>query len=190
MRICLLAACWMLCGCGAVDALQDAGPTSDAGSHQDAGTSPDAGHEGPPFFCTPCLQGADCGGGANMCLGDPGHCGLDCSQGNACPVGSTCEGLSNGKGPMFHQCVPTTAACGDLTTRPQLDCSDGWTGFASGFFAQCETCHPGVYSSASAVRAATPSVRSVIDFGTMPQGVIVSDAERLRVLTWLGCGAP
>jgi hypothetical protein len=126
-----------------------------------------------------------------MCLGALGHCGLDCSQGNPCPSGSTCEGISNGKGPMFHQCTPTTAACGDLTTTPQLDCSDGWAGYASGFFAtQCESCHSGVYTSASAVRAAAASVRFVIDIGSMPRGGGLSAAERLRMLTWLGCGAP
>ena len=88
-----------LSACGTPDELttdarvaDDAGPRADAGI-ADAGASDGGLPRG--AFCAPCIQQSDCGPG-NLCLGETGHCALDC-QTTACPQGSRCEPISRGK---------------------------------------------------------------------------------------------
>ena len=135
------------------------------------------------------MSSADCDNGG-LCLGDIGHCGADCSQGQACGDGLTCGSMSLGKAPLPLQCQPTPAACG--TGRPQgLSCTDTWAGYADGFFASnCRTCHTGGFATPADIDG---SVRLVIDQKWMPPGggnPPLTDAERLRVLTWIACGMP
>jgi hypothetical protein len=183
----------VLSGCGELASELQGGGTIgrvDAGPGVDAGSSSDGGVQGQGTFCAPCIENADCGGDGALCVGQAGHCGLDCSLGQACPAGSSCEIISRGKAPALHQCVPTVAACGDLNTRPALDCSDGWSGYADGFFADtCRTCHTGAFATASEVQQGAEGIRFAIDTGSMPRGEPLDAGARLRILTWLGCGS-
>lgn len=181
-----------MCACGTVDDLMtDAGV--DAGEPdsglQDAGIadagSSDTGHG---LFCAPCIQQADCGSG-NLCLGETGHCAIDCET-TACPSGSTCEPIFRGKIAPLHQCKPTIAACGTLTELAASMCNDGWTAYANGFFGTyCRGCHTSGFDTPAEVRAQADSVRMAIDQRSMPRGVSLDPAERLRILTWLSCGS-
>ena len=163
----------------------DAGPLPDSGvTPFDAGTSSDGG------FCSPCLSSADCGP-TNQCLGFPGHCALNCNGGKSCPQGSTCQSFSVGKAPTVFECVPTLAACGDLSTLPAgLTCTDGWAGYASGFItSNCEGCHVGAWNTAASIRSSAEALRYAVDLGGMPRGKTLTVAERRRFFSYLACGS-
>ncbi len=185
-------------GCGPIevrntDGGSDGGPLrdgggSDAGGPADGGWGSDAGIPRDGGFCAPCIQQSDCSAGA-LCLGSTGHCALDCETA-ACPAGSTCQAISRGKISPLHQCVPTVAACGTLAELPPSECVDGWNGYANGFFGTyCRNCHTAGFDVVTDVRAQADSVRMAIDSRSMPRGVTLDAAERLRILTWLSCGS-
>ncbi|MHB1844391.1 MAG: hypothetical protein ACYCWW_06090, partial [Deltaproteobacteria bacterium] len=61
-------------------------------------------------YCATCQTDSDCGGGANLCLqatsGAP-FCGTDCSAGQSCPSGASCQAITDSTGsPAGSQCVP------------------------------------------------------------------------------------
>jgi hypothetical protein len=162
------------------------------GSATGGGQSGTGGGSGGSAFCKPCVESSDCDPGA-LCLGYPGHCGTDCSQGQACATGSTCDSLNLGKAPAGVQCTPTVAACGSLDTRPDnLDCSDTWSSFADSFFGNnCRSCHSGWLMTPADVTSDAQAIRMVIESHQMPPPFAQStltDADRLRLLTWLECG--
>ena len=186
----------LLIGCGAVEPSIDGGSDSghpvdggvdaglDGGPERDGGSSVDGG------FCSPCVDRSDCGGLPNLCIGATGHCGLDCGGGKACPSGSVCQAISQGKGPAIYQCAPSVAACGVLSEAPPPDCPDGWTSYADGFFGTyCRGCHTAGFDTSADVHAGAEGVRLAIDLGAMPRGVSLTPAERRRILTWLACGS-
>jgi hypothetical protein len=168
------------------------GSSVGGGSAAGGGQSGTGGGSGDGAFCAPCVESSDCAPGA-LCLGYPGHCGADCSQGQACATGSTCDGINLGKAPAGTQCTPTVAACGSLdTVPPNLDCSDTWSSFADAFFGNnCRTCHSGWLMSPSDVTSDAQAIRMVIESHDMPPPYAQStltDADRLRLLTWMECG--
>ncbi|MCA9564068.1 MAG: hypothetical protein KC561_11300, partial [Myxococcales bacterium] len=74
--------------------------------------------ETPLGFCDPCVSSTLCGGEGDLCLGlidGNAHCTLDCSQGQECPSGSFCAGLTNGG----SQCVPFNLVCIDKCVEPE-----------------------------------------------------------------------
>ncbi len=190
-RMLLLFSMALLAACGQGLAEWDGGVgRPDAGELPDSGATPvDAGTSTDGGFCSACLSSADCGP-TNWCLGFPGHCAVNCNGGKACPQGSTCQSFSIGKAPAVFECVPTVAACGDLSTLPPgLTCTDGWAGYASGFItSNCEACHVGAWTSAALVRSAAESLRYAIDLGGMPRGKTLTLAERRRFFSYLACG--
>ncbi len=53
------------------------------------------------YYCRPCGDDADCGGGGNVCLswGDNGHfCGVRCEAEQDCPSGYTCTVVDDAAG--------------------------------------------------------------------------------------------
>ncbi|MBX7100490.1 MAG: hypothetical protein K1X89_22420 [Myxococcaceae bacterium] len=174
---------------GAVDGGLDGGREA----RGDAGT--DAGHRRDGTFCEPCVSNSDCGQGG-FCLGDVGHCGLDCSHGEACPTGSTCQHLNAGKAPLATQCVPTASACGArLGAGPQVTCVDTWAGYGDAWFGtNCRSCHrhDTAFLSAAEVRSGREGIRVSIDARMMPAVVDagLSEADRRRLFVYLACGAP
>jgi hypothetical protein len=185
-----------------VDAGHDAG-TSDAGTRDagvsDAGTT-DAGLEdaGPPpdgGFCTPCVSSADCLPNAFCRGGLTPRCSQDCASTGTCPGTASCENVNLGIGPLFGQtCNPDETSCGPYTVPSSLSCLDDWNGYARPFFATvcigaCHR-HDGAWVAQADVQASTDAIRLSVETGTMPQNATLTPAERLRLLTWLACGAP
>ncbi len=170
--------------------LLDSGPF-DGGLNQ-GGDGGSTSTPGP--FCGPCIENSGCAD-AGVCLGEVGHCGADCWSGQACPTGSTCQGIGVGKLLVAIQCVPTVLACGSLTTLPAgLVCSDTWAGFADAFFGvHCRSCHrhDASFLAAQDLAGQIETVRQDIDRGSMPPvgEPAVSAADRKRILDWLACGA-
>jgi hypothetical protein len=201
MRLASLGLLLLSAACGAVDgrsedAGRDAGG-SDAGQRDagtDAGTqqNPDAGTTP---FCGACVTSTECGPGS-LCLGGlEARCGRDCSTSTTCAEGAACVSIGLGKGPRLgSQCLAAdTPSCGAFTRKPGLDCSDTWAGYAQNFFGT--TCigachrHDGTWTTLSDVRSAAESIRLAVETGSMPTDQTLTAAERLRLLTWLACGA-
>jgi hypothetical protein len=72
---------------------------------------------------------------------------------------------------------------------------DTWGNFARASFASnCVSCHSqdhSAYSTYANVFNDRSSIKSRINNGNMPQGGwATSSADRARIITWLGCGAP
>ncbi|MFO0744784.1 MAG: MopE-related protein [Myxococcota bacterium] len=67
-------------------------------------------------LCQPCLGDRGCvgrDGQTNLCvtLADGPVCGLDCSGGETCPDGYTCQDASSVDGAPGRQCLPAAGAC-------------------------------------------------------------------------------
>ena len=61
------------------------------------------------YYCRPCQDDGDCGGGGNYCLTGYGYCGVECATDSDCPGGYDCLPLSDVSGNVVtHQCF---AAC-------------------------------------------------------------------------------
>ena len=50
--------------------------------------------------------------------------------------------------------------------------------------------HDLAWTTLADVRAQADGIRLSVERGNMPQGQTLSAADRLRLLTWLACGAP
>ncbi len=109
-------------------------------------------------YCGSCSSDADCGGGSNFCLPESSgsYCGIDCSEGQSCPSGATCqEILDQNNNPIGANCVPASGSCeqtggtsgggtssgacglngascdNDLGCCPGLECAAGTCGLGS-----------------------------------------------------------
>jgi hypothetical protein len=137
---------------------------------------------------TDCPSGSFCLGGVNP------RCGLDCAASNTCPGGLTCTAITNGKLLLGHSCVPDDSFCGTHTVGTGLSCTDTWANYGNAFVAN--TCigachrHDLAWPTPVDVRLSADGIRFAVERGDMPQGQTLSAAERLRLLTWLACGAP
>jgi hypothetical protein len=72
---------------------------------------------------------------------------------------------------------------------------DTWANFArASFSSNCVSCHShdhSAYSTYANVYGDRSGIKSRINSGNMPQGGwATSSADRARIITWLGCGAP
>jgi|GEM_PF-2993853 len=91
-------------------------------------------------------------------------------------------------------CTPNDDVCGSGRTSASLTCNDTWQNYANGFFAT--TCigschrHDQSFATVDLVRGRADAVRQKVESGAMPLDSTLSEAERLRLLTWLACGAP
>ena len=120
-----------------------------------------------------CVNDRDCATG-EVCHYNTGQCtaasaGADAGQ--ACQADGECgSGL----------CSAGTCAC----TR------DGWSSYASGFFAaNCTRCH-GWAGSLSEVQRKAGSLRGNLEANAMPPNLGVSADDQARMLRWLDCGTP
>ncbi len=196
------------------------GQVGAAGASGNAGKGGAAGAVGAGngLYCAPCVASADCAAGAYCVGGLNPRCGKACSLDADCSVGtatSTCDFISIGGGltpggggaasPVgtatqpfagvgLRSCTPSDAVCGTGKTSAMLDCSDSWDSYGSGFFANTciGTCHrhDTTFTTVAAVRTQADAIRLEVDSGAMPQDRTLPEAERLRLLTWLACGAP
>jgi Cys-rich repeat protein len=101
-----------------VECLTDA----DCGAFElcDAGTRSCVAEEA---LCAPCQRDDECGTG-NLCLSirtsnfttDRG-CGLDCSAGQVCPSGSSCQDISDGGVLRGRQCVPDNSVVDTMSCQ-------------------------------------------------------------------------
>lgn len=85
--------------------------------------------------CTPCTSDAQCGDGQSAgcwfgdANGNPAYCAVDCTSGQACPAGSTCQQDS---GDSYMTCIPDAGSCAG---------GSGGSGGASGAGSiQCAPC--------------------------------------------------
>lgn len=61
-------------------------------------------YEAGGYFCEPCGDDGDCGGGGNMCL-NGGYCGVTCESDNDCPGGFDCLPVQDYNGNIVaNQC--------------------------------------------------------------------------------------
>jgi len=73
-------------------------------------------------LCAPCGSDDECGAG-NLCLrfrlpiGQDRGCGLDCSSGQACPDGSTCQDIAQDGVILGRQCAPDNATVDGMTCQ-------------------------------------------------------------------------
>lgn len=192
-------------GCEFGATLQDAG-AADGGLHDggglDGGGAVDAGSDAGSGsgttdggFCSSCLRSADCGAGS-LCLGGiQARCGKDCSTSMQCGEGATCVTIGLGKGPRLGmQCLAAaTPSCGAFVPL-SLDCRDTWASYGSGFFSTvcvgaCHR-HDAAWTTVGDVRNSADAIRLSVETGQMPVGQTLTEQERLRLFTWLACGAP
>lgn len=145
-------------------------------------------------FCAPCVSSADCKSGA-LCLGGTNpRCGQNCATTNTCPGTLTCQSINSGKAMLGKDCIPSDAACGPHAVGEGLNCVDTWSNYGGAMMAN--TCvgachrHDLSWTNVADVRASADSIRLAVENGNMPQGQTLTAAERLRLLTWLACGAP
>ncbi|MFO0599829.1 MAG: hypothetical protein U0228_31260 [Myxococcaceae bacterium] len=204
-----------LLGCGAVSSGNDGGTgggsatgggsgatgggssaTGGGSSATGGGSSATGGGGATTPFCAACVTSAECGTGS-LCLGGvEARCGKDCSATFTCAEGATCQSIGLGKGPRLGaQCLAAdTPSCGAFTRKSGLDCSDTWSGYGQNFFATvcigaCHR-HDAAWTTVTDVRLSADSIRLSVESGSMPQLQTLTEAERLRLLTWLACGAP
>jgi hypothetical protein len=75
-----------------------------------------------------------------------------------------------------------------------LSCTDDWASYGQNFFGTVCTgaCHhhDGQWPTVLEVRAWSDGIRYAVETGFMPRDANLTQAERLRLLTWLACGAP
>ncbi len=122
----------------------------DCGAFETCLNSRCAGQPNRPL-CAECDTDDDCGGPADLCVtrqlvvGQERVCGVDCSTGQACPAGTTCQTVGGGNGipPRGQQCLPfnsvhrftTCAARNDVIAG--VECTTGGQcGTAGGFGGQ------------------------------------------------------
>jgi hypothetical protein len=186
-----------------------------AGSAGAAGTG-GAGTIGNGEYCAPCVTSTDCATGSYCVGGVNPRCGKACTTDADCTVGtatSTCAPVSIGGGaatpvgggatpsrggaaaPIGNEsCTPADDVCGTALTSAVLTCNDTWANYAQNFFAT--TCigschrHDQTFPTVTAVRGLADAIRSEVETGAMPAGTPLPQADRLRLLTWLACGAP
>lgn len=186
------------------------GGTSSGSSAGAGGTSGGTSH-----YCAACSSDATCGGGNNFCLAFSfgNYCGTDCSNGQACPSGATCQQIGDGSGNVAGMnCVPTTSCPGSGAggaggtssgsggsgsggtssggSGSSGACTtDTWANFGQAFFQNyCDTCHGGAFSSHSSVQSELGTISGSISNNMPPSGL--SSSMRSRILKYLNCGAP
>jgi|APLak6261671146_1056082.scaffolds.fasta_scaffold28941_2 hypothetical protein len=84
-------------------------------------------------------------------------------------------------------------ACGGPTAAECASNTDTYTSYGQAFLTTtCRSCHEHAsqFSTQAAVQASLTQLEAEISSGKMPEGTSLTTAERTRVLTWLGCGAP
>jgi hypothetical protein len=72
---------------------------------------------------------------------------------------------------------------------------DTWANFArASFSSNCVSCHShdhSAYATYANVNGDRSAIKSRINSGSMPQGPwVTTSADKARIITWLGCGAP
>ena len=85
------------------------------------------------------------------------------------------------------------AACGGPTAAECASNTDTDANYGQAFVTtNCRSCHQHTsqYGTQAAVQGSLTSLESELSTGRMPQGLTLTAAERARVITWLGCGAP
>ncbi len=136
-------------------------------------------------YCGSCSSDADCGGGNNFCLAFSfgNYCGTDCSAGQQCPSGASCQQIGDGSGNVVgSNCVPNGTDCSGNPTGGSTggggsgggsgsgtggsgsgSCTtDTWSSFGASFFqSECANCH-GSMGSQSGVQSQLGSIASSI----------------------------
>jgi hypothetical protein len=148
-------------------------------------------------LCAPCVESSDCASGSACLGGTNPRCGIACTTTAGCTGGEACVYYGEGgKTPSGGTCgSPTNGLCGISLTAAGLSCADTWDSYASAVFTTT-TCigschrHDGQFSTVDAVRSVADTIRYVVENGIMPAGQPLSAPDRLRLLTWVACGAP
>jgi hypothetical protein len=146
-------------------------------------------------FCTPCVTSSDCQPGAFCRGGATPRCSLDCAVSNTCPGTASCEFVHLGMGPLLGQtCNPDDTSCGAYVIPTTLSCTDTWANYGQHFLGTvCSSAchrHDLEWPTPADVLLSADNIRLAVESGNMPQDTTLTAQERLRLLTWLACGAP
>ena len=182
-------------------------PTTSSGSGTTGGTTGGSTSGGsttggsttgapPAPYCSSCA-GTSCGPVTSVCMEDGrgfNFCGTDCTDGQACPMGSECVFTSvfnPNTAQRIMNCFPMDFLCYCVPN------GDTWSNYAQSFFAtNCTSCHS-MYSTLSNYQFTT--YQNVLSHASLIQTQVgneympaypntLTQDERGRILNWLGCG--